>query len=178
MRVNYADAPVPKDYYVADHFYVENADPNVLMVFGKMEGPNKLRTKLEIFFPAMYFVKQLWKSSREFHQTLRDYIAQYNYHPGTPGQGGIVAEKTQTLLSNNVFMAISAGDSMIDFYYISPREMYYRPQRKQAIDLEPVARVIISPPLLLGLLNECDVVSQSLSGKFGDDNEKDNLEPN
>lgn len=176
MRVDYADAPVPRDYYVADYFYVENADPNVLMVFGKMEGQDKLRTKLEIFFPSVYFVKQLWKSSRVFHQTLRDYVAQFNYQPGVSGQRGLVAEKAQTLHSNNVFMVISGGDSMMDFYYISPREMYYRPRRKQAIDLEPLARVIISPPLFLGLLNECDAVSQALSGKFGGDDHDDNLE--
>ena len=178
LQVDYADAPAPTDYYVADYFYVENAGPNVLMVFGKMEGSDKLRTKLEVFFPASHFVNQLWKSSRDFHQSMRDYVAKFDYQPGTPGQRGLVAEKSQTLHSNNVFMAISGGDSMMDFYYISPREMYYRPRRKQAINLEPLARVIISPPLLLGFLNECDGVAESLSKKFGDDHDKNNLEPN
>lgn len=178
MRVDYADAPVPRDYYVADYFYVENKDPNILMVFGKREGDDRLRTKVEIFFPAMFFVRQLWKSSRQFHKTLDEYVVKNGYRSEVPGKQGLPAEKAQTLQSNNVLMVLSNGDSMMDFYYMSPRDMYYKPLRKREIELEPLARVIISPPLLLGFLDECGKIAESLSVKFGGDDDDENLESN
>jgi hypothetical protein len=177
LKVDYADAPVPRDYYVADYFYVENRDPSVLFVFGKLDGERKLRTRLEVFFPAMFFVNQLLNSSKKFHESVREYVDRFKYEATKPGDKGLTSEKAQTLHSNNVLMVLSGGDSVMDFYYISPRDIYFKPRNKRNIELEPLARVIIDPPMLLGFLDECNRIAPPLISKFGEaDHEENSLE--
>jgi hypothetical protein len=179
VRVDYTDAQTPRDYYVADYFYVENLDPTVLFVFGKRDSrTNKLRTKLEVFFPAMFFVNQLMASVKQFHEVLRGYVGQYGYDASKPGEKGLEADKTQTLHSNNVLAVLSGGDSLMDFYYLSPREMYYKPRNKREVELEPLARVIIDPPMLLGFLDECARISGPLVEKFQEAKHEHSLESN
>jgi hypothetical protein len=169
LKVDYTDAPVPRDFYVADYFYVENRDPTVLFVFGKRDGPDgtaKLRTRLEINFPAVFFVNQLLASSEKFHKTVREYVKRFQYEATTPGDRNLIADKAQTVHSNNVLMCLSGGDSVMDFYYISPRDIYFKPRHNRSIELEPLARVIIDPPMLLGFLDECSKIAAPLIGKF------------
>lgn len=171
LKVDYTDAPVPRDYYVADYFYVEDHDPNVLFVFGKLDGSNgtvKLRTRLEIHFPALFFVNQLLASSKKFHESVRAYAQRFQYEATKAGEKNVSAEKTQTLHSNNVLMCLSGGDSVMDFYYISPRDMYFKPRNNRNIELEPLARVIIDPPTLLGFLDECSKIAGPLISKFAE----------
>jgi hypothetical protein len=179
VRVDYTNAQTPHDYYVADYFYVENLDPTVLFVFGKLNGgARKLRTRLEIFFPAMFFVNQLMASIKQFHTILRQYAEKFGYDAAKPGQKELEADKTQTLQSNNVLMVLSGGDSLMDFYYLSPREMYYKPRSKREVELEPLARVIIDPPMLLGFLDECTRISGPLIEKFQEAEYEHSVESN
>jgi hypothetical protein len=173
LEVEYADVVVPTFYYVADHFRVQNLDSSVLLVFGKLENLEKrdrLRTKLEIYFSGMPFVTQLWKNSRDFHKTLRGVVGRYQFEPESPGPASIETDKTQTINSNNVLMALSGFDSLIDFYYLSPREISVKAaKRRPNIELEPLARVILPPPMLLGLLDACEGIAESLSARFSID---------
>ncbi len=183
ISIDYTEAPVPEHFYVADYFRVINLEPQVLFVFGKWEDPEKcqkLRNKLEIYFPAVFFVKQLWKSSREFHQTLRSFVEQYGYAAGAPGALTEGADKVQTIHSNNVLMVLSSGEAMMDFFYLSPREMYFKPRKKRNIELEPLVRVIIAPTLLLGFLDGCQPIAESLRAKFPaeEGNKDEDLESN
>ena len=63
-------------------------------------------------------------------------------------------------------MCLSAGDSLLDFYYISPRDMYFKPRQNRDIELLPLARVIVDPPMLLGFLDECGKIAPPLVEKF------------
>jgi hypothetical protein len=83
----------------------------VLFVFGKLNSPkgNELRNKLEIYFPALYFVKQLWKSSRDFHRALAEFVDKNGYVGARPGSIAETPDKVQTLQSNNVLMVLSGG---------------------------------------------------------------------
>lgn len=178
VRIDYADAPIPRDYYVADYFFVENRDPDVLFVFGKLAAKGNLRTRLEIVFPAGFFINQLLASSREFHAKLREYVDKLAYHAQQPGDHSLEADKEQTLVSNNVLMVLSAGDSLMDFYYISPRDMYYKPRNRRDIELEPLARVLLNPPMLLGFLDECERISPPLKRKFTELENEQKVESN
>jgi hypothetical protein len=73
-------------------------------------------------------------------------------------------------------MALSGFDSLIDFYYLSPRELSVKATKgRKNIELEPLARVILSPPMLLGFLNLCEEIVESLSSTFSID-ERDEVE--
>ncbi len=180
IAIDYSEAPVPEHYYVADYFYVENLDPQILLVFGKFDRPqqDRLRNKLEIYFSSMLFVRQLWKSTRVFHKGLRDFVEKYKYAAVTPGARTVVAEKAQTIHSNNVLMVHSGGECMMDFFYLSPRDVSLKVQKKRNLELEPQVRVIIPPTLLLGFLDACEPIVQSLAPKFaGEEEDNETLEP-
>jgi hypothetical protein len=168
MVVDYADAPVPPNYYVADYFEVANLDPKILFTFGKLDYPNnkKLRNKLEIDFPVLLFVAQLWASQTEFQKNLRRSIEQFGYEAVKPGTIVGPVEKVQTMHSNNALMVQSAGECMIDFFYVSPRDMAFRAPRNLPIALEPLVRVITAENFLLGFLDACAPIAETLIAKY------------
>jgi hypothetical protein len=159
LAVDYTDAPVPDHFYVADYVYAANLDSDVLLVFGKGERSEipheKLRSKVEVFFPASYFVNQFWKTSRDFHGTLRKLVEDQHYRVHGVPSSDVYAEKVQTLHSNNALIVLSGGEALIDFFYISPRDLYLKPRRNLAVGLEALVRILLAPPLLLSLLDAC-----------------------
>ena len=168
LAIDYADAPVPPHYYVADYYEVANLDPRILFTFGKLDYPSndRLRNKLEIDFPALLFVAQLWKSRVEFHKNLRAAVKLMDYKPVPPGTLSGPVEKIQTIHSNNALMVQTSGECMIDFFYLSPRDMALKAPKAEAIALEPLVRVITTENLLLGFLDACEPIAESLIRKF------------
>lgn len=176
IKIDYTDAPIPEHYYVADYFYVADLGFQVLLTFGKWENAgqkDKLRNKLEIYFPAIFFVSQLWKSSRVFHKTLRDLVVKHGFSATEAGSPDTNAEKTQTIHSNNVLMVLSGGESMMDFFYLSPRDMFLKIRKRKPLELEALVRVIISPTHLLGFLDACEPIAASMATKFPTEGEND-----
>jgi hypothetical protein len=159
LQIDYAEAGVPEQYYVADYFRVSFSGSDALFVFGKLDSPSKttLRNKLEVYFPAHMFVLQLWDSSRDFHEKLRKFVSETK----TQGSGAAaenISEQTapnmvRTFHSNNVMMALGGGETILDFFYISPKELWVRPKRNESIPLEPLVRVLLEPQNLLALLD-------------------------
>ncbi|MCI0537155.1 MAG: hypothetical protein L0Z50_18210 [Verrucomicrobiales bacterium] len=171
--VDYAKAPVPDHYYVADYFFVESEGSHVLFTFGKLDSPHrgKLRSKIELYFSPSMFVRQLWGSSRGFHETLRKFVQDNGYHRAEGWEELLEAPKVQTFQSNQVMMVLSEGECVMDFFYISPKDIFLKPRRGEGIDLEPLVRIIMAPELLLGFLDKCEPLAKSLQSKFGDKNE-------
>lgn len=170
FEIDYTDAPVPEHFYVADYVYVANLDSDVLLVFGKGERPEmpqeKLRSKVEVFFPAPVFVNQFWKSCRDFYVVLRKAVEAQRYQVHEVPSSDVYTEKVQTLHSNNALIVLSGGESMIDFFYMSPRDVFLKPRRNQEIRLEALVRILLAPPLLLSLLNACAPIAETLKGRF------------
>jgi hypothetical protein len=175
LAIDYAEAPVPLHYYVADYFEVANLDPRVLFVFGKLNYPDRtrLRNKLEIDFPALLFIAQFWKSRAQFQETLRAFNRQLGYEPVRSGNISEAVDKVQTIHSNNALMILSGGECMIDFFYLSPRDLSLKAPKGHDIALEPLVRVITAPDLLLGFLDACEPIAESLMRKFGGDEGED-----
>jgi len=170
LAIDYNEAPVPEHFYVADYAYVANLETDVLLVFGKRERSeapqDKLRSKVEVFFPVLFFVTQLWKSSRDFHLTLRKSVEDQHYSTPVAPSSDVAAEKVQTLYSNNALIVQSSGEAMIDFFYISPRDLYLRTRKNQEIKLEGVVRIVLAAPLLLSLLDACVPIVEALKARF------------
>ena len=169
LSIAYDEAPVPEHYYVADYFQIIPFDLEVLMIFGKLDYPNpqKLRNKIEIYFPVDLFIAQLWRSSREFEKTLVGYVDQHKAKIVEPGELPPETDKVQTLHSNNVLMVLSAGQCMMDFFYISAKDLWLRPQRNEAIGIEALVRVLAPASVVLGFLREADKVVQAYVEKLG-----------
>ena len=170
LAVDYTEAPIPEHFYVADYTYAANLDSDALLVFGKGEQSEvpqqKLRSKVEVFFPAITFVTQFWKSSREFHGVLRKFVEDHHYQVHAAPSSDVHAEKVQTLHSNNALVVLSGGEAMIDFFYISPRDLYFKTRKNQEIRLEGLVRILLAPPLLLSLLDACAPIVDAFKQRF------------
>lgn len=175
LGVDFAKAPVPEHFYVADYLFVEEDQSQILLTFGKLDRPatDTLRSKLEVYFSPVMFVKQLWASSREFHGRVKKYVEERGLRPPRWDKL-LAAPKAQTFQSNQVMMLLSEGESLLDFFYISPKDIYYRPRLAEKLELEPLVRVILVPELLASFLEGCQPVAEKLLPKYGDKDE--NLE--
>jgi hypothetical protein len=177
LGVDYAKAPVPEHFYVADYLFVEEDQSQIMLTFGKLDRPatDKLRSKVEIYFNPLMFVKQLWATSREFHQMLKKYIEDRGLRPPT-WERLFEAPKAQTFQSNQVLMLLTEGESLLDFFYISPKDMYYKPRMAEKLDIEPLVRIILTPELIASFLDSCKPLAEKLTLKYGDKNENLELE--
>ena len=167
LAINYEEAPVPQHYYVADWFDVAARDLDVIISFGNLDR-GRLRSKIEIVFPVFYFVKQLWNSSRDFHVTLRNFVAAWNLQSAKVDTADLAGDKFQVLKANNVVMILSGPETLMDFFYISPKDLWSKPRKGEPLDLEAVVRIMLAPTLLLGFLDACEPICRELSARFED----------
>lgn len=166
ISINYEDAPVPERYYVADWFDVAERDLDVVLSFGNLDYSKKLRSKIEIVFPSYNFVNQLWRSCQPFHAKLQKFLEELKLPSVKPGNTELSSDKLQILISNNVLMVWTGTECLMDFFYISPKDLWSKPRRGENIELEPVVRVLVSPTLLNGFLDACDGTATHVSDRF------------
>jgi len=168
FQVDYSVAPVPEHFYVADYFEVHDLDPVVLFVFGKLAAPDShaLRNKLEVYFPSQHFVTQFWRSSREFHSSLRLWTEQFQLRPVSSQRIMAEPNTAKTIHANNALMVLAGGEALIDFFYLSPRDVSLKAPKGEEIELMPLVRVILPPNMLLGLLNAAEPIASSLGPKY------------
>jgi hypothetical protein len=168
LGVAYDQAPVPEHYYVADYYQVIANDFAVLLIFGKLDHPqlDRLRNKIEIYFPVENFVRQLWKSSRDYQKGLEKYVSDNKAKPVSQSNVSAQTDKVQTLQANNALIVQATGDCIIDFFYISPKDLWLKPQKSEPIGMEALVRVMVTASVMLGFLQECDKVARELIDKL------------
>ncbi len=165
VGVDYSLAEDPSRHYDADYCDVVASRTGVTLIFGRLK-PNivELRSKIEVAFSDDNFMRQIWFQTRGIHATARSSTMGNALEPlsGLPDP-----DKVQCFRANTVFMALLVGESVIDFYYISPGDIHLaRVQRKVEIPLEGVVRVVLSTPLLLEFLDKCQPLADHLSPRF------------
>jgi len=168
IQVDYSQAPVPEHFYVSDYFSVHNLDPLVLLVFGKLNtgGTDKLRNKVEIYYPAHAFLGQFWKNSEEFVKNLRNYLEQKGFPVRRRPEIDEDVEKVQTFQSNLAIAAQSGTDALIDFLYLSPTEVLLRAPKGHNLQLLALVRVILAPDLLLTFFDDCRPIAEELAARY------------
>jgi hypothetical protein len=153
LGIDYEKAEVPERRYYADYCKVVDSRSAITLIFGRLDpGNSVLRTKVEISFPQILFVAQLWASSREAHKylenTVRERLAALPELQET--------EKVQGFRANNVFMVAMSDDAILDFYYIAPPDIHFvRAGRRSDVYLEPIIRIVLGTPLMLEFLEQC-----------------------
>jgi hypothetical protein len=156
IGIDYSKVDPPERSYYADYSLLEKGRFGYSLTFGKfMPGTTRLRTKIEISFPAEMFVKQLWGTSRDFHKTVEELVQKMGFSP-SPVTLEEDTDKVQTFRSNNVFMGVWGEEAVIDFYYMSPRDIYYiRTKKATDVELQPVVRVAMPTQLIYEFLEQC-----------------------
>lgn len=156
IAVDYRNAEIPGRAYFADYSDVQKGRFGYTLLFGKLiPGKAALRTQIEITFPQEMFARQLWGTSRELHKVVKQLPHKDTTAPLHSVEG---TERVQTFRSNNVFMGVWGEDSVLDFYYLSPKDMHDLRTRQHAradVSLEPVIRVVLDTGLLDEFLEQC-----------------------
>jgi len=162
MGVDYSLADVPERAYYADYCEVVKARVGFSLFFGKLvPGTDRLRTKIEVTFPTDMFVLQLWGTSREVHKAIQPVAEQDKLSPMGPAED---TDKVQTFRANNVFMGSWGHEAVLDFYYVSPRDLYLlRVKPRWQATLEPVVRVVMATALLFDFLEQCRPFAEEAS---------------
>ena len=163
LGMDYSKAPVPEHFYFADYLSVDEDSSQVMFTFGKLDKPliDQLRSKVEVYFNPLMFIKQFWFSARELHEKIKT-LAKARGFTATPHGPLLPAPKVQTFQANQLSMLMTEGECILDFFYLSPKDLFYKPQKNEKIDLEALVRIILSPPLVLSFLEQ----SQPLADKF------------
>jgi hypothetical protein len=171
LGMDYSKAPVPNHFYFADYLSVDEDSSQVMFTFGKLDKPltDQLRSKVEVYFNPAMFIKQFWASTREMHEKVKA-LAKARGFAAVPQAALLSAPKVQTFQSNQVSMLMTEGECLADFFYISPKDLYYKPQKNEKIDVEALVRIILSPQLILSLLDRSQSVADNLLPIYGDKN--------
>ncbi len=166
IGLDYALAQPPSFHYDADYCDVVQSRAGVTVGFGKLRpGGDALRNKIEIAFSVENFIRQVWRNTRKLHQTVQKLCEKT---PLTPIEGLLDAEKVQCFRATTVFMAILGGESVLDFYYISPGEIHLA-AKKHEIALDPVVRVVLSTSVLNELLDKAAPIATALESQVPDE---------
>ena len=157
FALDFSKADTPQRAYYADYCEVVKARAGYSFFFGKLvPGSPRLRTKVEIAFPADMFAQQLWRSSRPFHKTAKEF---WERNPLEPISEAVDTDKVQTFNANNVFMAMLGEDSLLDFYYIAPSEIHFvRAGQRSQVHLEPVIRILMPSAMVYEFLRNAGLL--------------------
>jgi hypothetical protein len=164
LSVDFDRAPVPDHSYVADFVEVSREQADVLIVFGKIDLPSRkaLRNKIELYFPFVPFVHQLWRSSRKFHEGLKQAITQKGHVVTVPNAISSETSKVQSFVTNACLMAQANGQCMLDFFLINPKDLWLKTRKGDALNLDALVRVFMNDYLIVELLDRCDEIAQAL----------------
>jgi hypothetical protein len=177
-------APPAKSMF-ADHVQVERSRDGVNLLFGKRDDSNALRSVLEVSFPFKSFITQLHDSvikqlphqTEPFIATARRALAEFGYEKIEKLDKLPIGSHAGSIRANAAFFALFEDDAAVDFFHLDAQVLHMLSSestrgRKVASEIRGIVRVVLSPPVLLYLLERCDVVAEELqkalqSGKTG-----------
>jgi hypothetical protein len=154
IGIDYSKTQVPERSYYADYCDVQQGRTGHSLFFGKLApGTSKLRTKIEVSFPDDMLLRQLWNTSRDYHESVRKFAERVQLPPVERVED---TDKVQTFRANNVYLGTWGEESMMDFYYLSPRDIHLAQSQSRAeLDLDPVVRIVLSTAVMFEFLEKC-----------------------
>jgi hypothetical protein len=162
IGIDYAKAPVPTHFYLADYLSIEEDSSQVMFTFGKKDKPaEELRSKVEVYFNPVMFIRQYWASTRDIHKKMEKYVIDHGLSRIEKSEL-LPAPKVQTFQANQVLMLMTEGECLLDFFYLSPKDIVYKPQKGEKLDVEALVRIILSPNLVLSLLDLSQPIAEKL----------------
>jgi len=146
IKVDFGLVPPPQSYYYADAIDLK-VDEDLFMgvlSFGRREvGTNRFADRIDIIMPPAALFRQFWLSSRDVEGTIDQVIAKLGATPKVaPASAG--SSLAVTLFANMIFIAVGEGESSLDFYHLSPRDVHLAKTRKIDMQIQPTVRVILS----------------------------------
>lgn len=120
-----------------------------------------------VMFPVDSLIDHFWRNSRDFGLQCRHLLDEAGIPPEPIGQkAGLV--RSDVVVSSNLSSMYRAGvESIIDFYYISPRDIHFARLQAKKPEIQGVLRVQLPLTVLVGILDHVDSVIQALRDRLG-----------
>jgi hypothetical protein len=149
INVDFGSAPEPLQYYYADSVYLA-MDEDLRMAalsFGRRDvNANKFAGRIEVVMPANG-LRYFWISSREVEGTVDKILASSRAVLGVRSISAPDTSAEGTFFANMIFMAVGEGESVLDFYQLSAREVHFAKLRRKNMQLHAAIRVFMSTVL-------------------------------
>lgn len=164
ISVDATKLPTPPNLYDADVSWVEHRPGSVSLFFAKLnrDEPDKLRTRLELRYPAESLVRQFWRNTRGFHERIKEYAQKWPVDQArqalTPGS--MASGRDHSEWANFESIAHAGTEASIDFYLMpaSGVARFASGQGSSGLRFAPVVRVQLTIFELVRLLDATEPV--------------------
>ncbi len=155
VRIDFSRIPPPPNYYYADamHLRLDQELHMSILSFGhRNENTDRFSDRIDVVMPTKSLMGPFWASTRPVEATL-DKLLEASGLTGDARPISRPDTQAITLFANMIFLAIGDGESTLDFYHLSPREVHLAKTQRKDMELEPTVRVIISSALTKHFFN-------------------------
>jgi hypothetical protein len=149
VNVDFSQVPPPTQYYYVDslHLRVDKEQHMAILSFGQRnENTDRFTTSVDVVMPASSLFGTFWASSRPVEATL-DQLLRISGITGEVRPISPPDTRALTLFANLIFAAVGEGETTLDFYHLSPREVFLAKTQRTDMHLQPTIRVIMSSAL-------------------------------
>ncbi len=155
IRIDFGHVPAPQNYYYADAVIltVDRDLRMAILSFGRRAGKtDKFADRIDIVMPTISLFSYFWSSSRDVEKTVDKLIEAAGITPRLQPMSP-ADSLAMTLFANMIFMAVGEGESSLDFYHLSPRDVHLAKTRSMDMQVQPTVRVIMSSILTKHFFN-------------------------
>ena len=168
INIDLTKVSAPANIYDADVAWVTHQPGLVSLFFGKrsLNEQDRLRTRLELRYPAENVVHHFWNNSRGFHERLRAFVSLWPDFANTAPQpaGKWHAEKDHSEWVNFEAIAHAGTEATLDFYSIPAVGIarFRRGGGSASLSIVPVVRVNLTVFELLRLMDAIEPVVKDI----------------
>jgi hypothetical protein len=149
IRFDFSQISPPDKYYYADclHLRVDEEMRMAILAFGhRNENTDKFSDRIDVVMPTNSLFGVFCASATPVEEAV-DKILQasgtsVDLRPLIPTE-----TEAPTLFANIIFAAAGDGESSLDFYHLSPREVHLAKTQRTDMEIEATVRVIMSTVL-------------------------------
>lgn len=149
IRIDFGQVPEPTNYYYADSLLLRLDEEQhiAILSFGRRdENTNKFAQRIDVAMPMKSLFGPVWASLEAIESTL-DQILEVS--GGAAKVRPVTSEESAaaTLFANTIFAALGDGESAVDFYHLSPRDVHLAKTQRANMQIHAVVRVMMSSVL-------------------------------
>ncbi len=170
INIDLTRVVAPANIYDADVAWVTHQPGRVSLFFGKrdLDQEARLRTRLELRYPAENLVHHFWSNSRGFHERLRAFVSLWPESANT-AQAPVAkweADKDHSEWVNFEAIAHAGTEATLDFYSIPAVGIarFRRGGGSASLTIVPVVRVNLTAFELLRLMDAVEPVVKEIEG--------------
>lgn len=150
IRFDFGLVPPPAFYYYADSLLLnlDSALRMAILSFGRRDvKTNHFADRIDVVMPKKSLFGQFWASSRDVEGTVDKILDASGGSLPKFNPVALPESQAPTLFSNTIFAAVGEGESTLDFYHLSPREVHLAKTQKREMQIQPTVRIIMSSVL-------------------------------